>query len=173
MTETEFSAKLCKELKKEFKTYEILEKQALLYKLMMDANGKIQPSNYDKPTRGNLAFETDIMIKKNLIPYVILELKVGGFSTHDVLTYSIKALKHKEVYPNLRYGMEVFEVEKIDRKFFIHNVGFDFAFALKSMDEIDELKQVLKSQIKSSKMLVSILSEGEIVKKYVNHLKVN
>ena len=27
-----------------------------------------------------------------------------GLSTHDVLTYSAKATRHKQVYPYLRYG---------------------------------------------------------------------
>ena len=69
------------------------------------------------------------------MPLIVIETKYGGFSTHDVLTYSTKAQKHKEVFPFIRYGLLVGGVNKITNKFFIHNIGFDFAVAL-SEEEI-------------------------------------
>ena len=42
---------------------------------------------------------------KKSIPLVVMKIKFGRFKTHDVLTYSAKALKHKEIYPCLRYGL--------------------------------------------------------------------
>ena len=73
----------------------------LLYKLFIDARGKLSPSNFDNPKRGQLAFQIDILIKKksNNVPLVVIEIKYGGFYTHQVLIYSTKALKYKEVYP--------------------------------------------------------------------------
>jgi hypothetical protein len=48
-------------------------------------------------------------------------------TTHDVLTYSAKARKHKQVYPYLRYGFVVPEVEFVPRRFFIHNDALDYS----------------------------------------------
>ena len=50
-------------------------------------------------------------------------------TTHDVLTYSTKARKHKQVYPYLRYGLVIGSVERIPRRFFTHNEGLDFCVA--------------------------------------------
>lgn len=88
---------------------------------------------------------------------VIIETKWGKFSTHDVLTYSTKALKHKETYPYIRYGLVVGGKNKIDKRFFTHNVGFDFAIALE-IDErnIKRLFTVIQKQLKSAEKFLDI-----------------
>ena len=121
MNEDEWTDLLHEKLKGMLENFKVFKKESLLYKLMIDSQGRLQPSNYKIPTRGNLAFQTDIMIKDEKIPLVVLELKVDGFSTHDILTYSNKALKHKEVHPYLRYGLIICGSDVIDRKFFIIN----------------------------------------------------
>jgi hypothetical protein len=68
------------------------------------------------------------------LPRVVLEFKVG-ISTHDVLTYSAKARKHKQVYPYLRYGVVVSNEAVVPRRFFIHNEALDFFAALKKTDD--------------------------------------
>jgi len=171
MNEAEFQNALLKELQDVLESYEVSKKEALLYKLQMNPNGEIEPSNYQHPTRGNLAFETDLLIKNKKIPLVVLELKYGGFSTHDVLTYSIKALKHKEVYPYLRYGLVIGGVEKLDRKFFIHNVGFDFALAIKNLNTAVLLKTV-KNQISYAEKLASTLSKGMKATRYESKIDI-
>jgi len=70
-----------------------------------------------------------------ILPLVIIETKYGGFHTHDVITYSTKALKHKEVYFYVRYGLVVGGENIIHNKFFVHNVGFDFAIAIDDINE--------------------------------------
>jgi len=47
------------------------------------------------------------------LPFVVIETKYGSFSTHDVLIYSTKALKHKEIYPYIRYGFVVGGIDEI------------------------------------------------------------
>lgn len=85
-------------------------------------------------------YQTDICIskieKKNsskiYVPEIIIETKFKSYSSHDVITYSEKALAHKRLHPNLRYGFVVINPEdnKLQSRFFAHNFGFDFAFLL-------------------------------------------
>ena len=116
------------ELQQAFPDFQVGTGVCLLYKLHFDGNGNLRPGTFQSPTRGQLAFETDILISDSKVPLIAIELKLGHFTTHDVLTYSTKALRHKELYPYLRYGFVVGGVKRIQNRFFTHNVGFDFAF---------------------------------------------
>ena len=71
---------------------------ALLYQVTVD-NQLSQTVNVKRPVRGNSAFQTDLCVFEQKsedvsIPRVVMEFKTG-ISTHDVLTYSTKATKHK------------------------------------------------------------------------------
>ena len=108
--------------------------KALLYAVTVDNNMAltVDPKH---PVRGDSAFQTDLCVFETktvpsntangpksddvLIPRVVLEFK-SGISTHDVLTYSAKARKHKQVYPYLRYGL----VESWPRLFGQRPAGF-------------------------------------------------
>jgi hypothetical protein len=83
----------------------------LLYKVILDGNLEYRPKNPNNPKRGSLAFQTDLLISyrknKRNIPIVAIETKFDSLSTHDILTYSAKAQKHKEIYPYLRYGLVI------------------------------------------------------------------
>lgn len=62
-----------------------------------------------KPVRGRSAFETDLCIFEDRsdevkLPRVVIEFK-SKITTHEILTYSAKARKHKQIYPYLRYGL--------------------------------------------------------------------
>lgn len=167
MDEKEFAEELKETLITKFSPkYSITTKEPIIYKVIVDDTGNFNPRTPEKPSRGNLAFETDILIKKNNIPLVVIETKYGGFSTHDVLTYSNKALKHKEVYPYLRYGFIVGNTKIIQNRFFTHNTGFDFAMALDhtSKNELDKFIEVITKQIESSEKLLNILSEKNATK---------
>jgi hypothetical protein len=74
------------------------------------------------------------------------------------LTYSTKAQKHREVYPYLRYGFVVGGTNKITNKFFVHNIGFDFAFASEKTDDgsLKELIEIVKQQIKNAEAILDI-----------------
>ena len=102
---------------------------------------------------------------------VVIETKYGGFSTHDVLTYSTKALKHKEVYPYIRYGLLVGGINKIQGRFFTHNVGFDFAIALRNTaEELAELVKIVKNQINNAEIMLEVL-KGKDTRKYVTNIE--
>jgi hypothetical protein len=84
----------------------------LLYEIKVNNNLQVmEPERIRKPTRGASAFQTDLCIFEErspeiLIPRVVIEFKTR-ITTHDVLTYSAKAIKHKQIYPYLRYGILV------------------------------------------------------------------
>ena len=173
MNEKQFSDEIWKYLKESLKSHQVSQGESLLYKLIIGADGKTKPEKTDLPSRGHYAFQTDILVKEKNIPLVVVELKYGGFSTHDVLVYSTKAIKHKEIYSYLRYGLVVGGQDKIDGKFFIHNVGFDFALAIKNIEEKRRvLDSIVKNQIKIAKKLITIL-EKKPVSRYETEVKVD
>lgn len=160
----------------------------LLYKLIIDDKGELQPHNFKSPARGQYAFQTDIVIKKRIaekkeeelyIPLVVIEIKYGSLTTHDVLTYSAKALKHKDIYPYLRYGLVLGGLKSIPNRFFVHNQGFDFALALEinDKDKLTDsrlLNNVIVEQLKASEMLLELISKvNNNPKQFMNKLEIN
>jgi hypothetical protein len=163
MTEEQFSDQLQHFLENKFEGYQIVKGKSLLYKLIVDPDGEIKPRDVSNPSRGQYAFQTDLLIRNNKVPLVVVELKYGGFSTHDVLTYSSKALKHKEVYPYLRYGFVVGRQENIDKKFFTHNVGFDFALMINNLKAgCEQLRLILERQIGVAEKTIKILKGNRV-----------
>jgi hypothetical protein len=93
----------------------------------------------------------------------VIELKSGTFSTHDVITYSWKAQRHKQVYPYLRYGFAVIGLEALGRRFITHNEGFDFALALPDRTKIEaELVPVVRRQIMSAERIIELTRHSRI-----------
>src|ERR1017187_3426859 len=152
--------RLVKYLNKFLHSERAMARSCLLYKIVIDGSGKIEPtqkSDYLRPKRRQIAFQADIVIrdKKSQVPLVVIELKYGTFSTHDVLTYSTKALRHKEIYPYLRYGFAVAGGKRINEKFFTHNVGFDFALAFAERPSgRTDLRKLVERQIKIARSLI-------------------
>ena len=109
-----------------------IPKANLYYQITLDNNLelKVDPK---KPKRGQSAFQTDLCIflkrRDLLLPKVVMEFK-ESLSTHDVITYSNKAKRHKQVYPYLRYGLISYNISKISKKFFLHNESLDFYLTL-------------------------------------------
>lgn len=105
----------------------------LLYQVTVDNRLQVTVDPRS-PTRGQSAFETDLCVFDDIspdtsLPRVVLEFK-KSITTHDVLTYSTKARKHKQVYPYLRYGLVASADPTIPRRFFTHNEALDFFLAL-------------------------------------------
>jgi hypothetical protein len=91
-----------------------------------------------------------------VIPRVVLEFKTS-ISTHDVLTYSAKARKHKQVYPYLRYGLVASNEAVVPGRFFILNESLFFA-ALKNCEPTnlqDFFSKLLTAEVGTSKQLES------------------
>jgi len=172
MDEPQFREKLYKILKDNLPRYQVETGKSTLYKAIVDFDGKYDPEDPKNPKRGQYAFQTDILISNKKVPLVVIETKFGDFSTHDVITYSTKAVKHKEVYPYLRYGFIVGGKVKIERKFFVHNTGFDFAIATEISDEdLNNIVEVVREQVKSAELLLDILKDKP-ARKYVTKMQV-
>lgn len=117
-----------------------------------------------RPARGQSAFQTDLCVFETLpdgaeIPRVVMEFK-PKITTHDVLTYSTKARKHKQVYPYLRYGLVIGSIKTVPGRFFTHNEGLDFcvAAALHKGERIHDLfTSLLTKEVDASRRLEQII----------------
>lgn len=135
---------------------------SLLYQVMVD-NQLSLTVDIRKPKRGNAAFQTDLCVfeRKNeevSIPRVVLEFKTR-ITTHDVLTYSAKATKHKQVYPYLRYGIVASNEKAVPGRLFNHNQALDFCLCCSGVvgEELRALfADLLTAEVKSSRDLESI-----------------
>jgi len=135
---------------------------ALLYQVTVDNQLSITV-NVKQPTRGSSAFQTDLCIfeKKSeevTIPRVVLEFKTR-ISTHDVLTYSAKATKHKQVYPYLRYGIVASDETAVPGRLFTHNESLDFCATVAGLDGKkleDFFASLLAAEVESSRRLEAI-----------------
>ena len=159
--EAQFARKLSRRLKVALPDkYVVHTGKSILYKLEVDVSGRLVPNDIGKPIRGQYAFQTDILIekKKPSIPLVVIELKYGSFSTHDIITYSSKASRHKDIYPYLRYGFVIGGLENLSRKFLTHNQGVDFAMALpKRVSKEAELLKLIRGQIRNAERLIEVM----------------
>jgi hypothetical protein len=143
--------------------YVVESGKSILYKIEVDAYGKVTHESLDSPMRGQFAFQTDVLITKASLPLVVIELKVGSFTTHDVITYSWKALRHKRVYPYLRYGFVVFGLDVLGRRFVTHNEGFDFAMALPDTAAIEtELVTLVQRQLMSAERMSALTRSSRV-----------
>lgn len=111
---------------------------ALLYQITVnnELSVTVDPK---RPRRGTSAFQTDLCVfeaksESVVIPRVVLEFKTD-ITTHDVLVYSVKARKHKQVYPYLRYGMVASDRDYVAGKIFNHNESLDFCGTVKGLDD--------------------------------------
>jgi hypothetical protein len=149
---------------------------ALLYQVNVDNKLEVK-INPKEPKRGYSAFQTDLCIfeeidKNTKIPRVVLEFK-KGLSTHDVLVYSAKARKHKQIYPYLRYGMIIGKENKVPGRFLTHNEALDFCVAAASFkkNRLHELlAKIIKAEIKSSRQLEEIVFGNEALYVYRNEV---
>ena len=66
-----------------------------------------------------------------IIPRVIVESKLRSINTHDAITYSYKAEKHKNITPYLRYGIMLGDRNQypLPGRLFRHGINFDFMFS--------------------------------------------
>jgi hypothetical protein len=135
-----------------------------LYELTV--NNKLEvmnPERIQKPRRGLSAFQTDLCIFEGRsdevsLPRVAIEFKTR-ITTHDVLTYSSKAVKHKQIYPYLRYGMIASDEPHIPGRVFTHNEGLDFFAATQGLSERKLrgfFKELVQEEVKNSETLENI-----------------
>lgn len=181
MNEKKFTSILHRVLQRQLKRFQVSKWEALIYKVIIEENPDCEleyiPENPKEPKRGNLAFQTDILVKNKNSPLIVIETKYNRLTTHDVLTYSTKALKHKEVYPHLRYGLVIggANLKTIPKRFFTHNHGFDFAIVIEHVYNKNEVKRFIdtvKEQIKSSEQFLKILKDESDPKVFKSNLEI-
>lgn len=135
---------------------------ALLYQVTVD-NQLSLTVNVKRPARGNSAFQTDLCVferktEEVSIPRVVMEFKTR-ITTHDVLTYSAKATKHKQVYPYLRYGIVASSETAVPGRLFTHNESLDFCATLSGLEgkAVSEFfASLLSAEVESSRKLEAI-----------------
>jgi hypothetical protein len=134
---------------------------SLLYEVTVDHRLEIRVDP-KRPSRGHAAFQTDLCIFEVLesaleIPRVVLEFK-PKLSTHDVLTYSAKARRHKQ-YPYLRYGVIVARYKAIPKRFFLHNEALDFCVAAAAFNTKElprAMARIATQEVRTSRQLERI-----------------
>ncbi len=87
-----------------------------------------------------------------------MEFKTG-ISTHDVLTYSAKATKHKQVYPYLRYGIVASAIATVPGRLFTHNESLDFCACVEGLEGkklSDFFAELLAAEVEASRRLEAI-----------------
>lgn len=124
----------------------------------------------DKENYGESSFETDMVIyeKANgkIIPRVIIESKIETVTTHDAITYSHKAMYHKNVIPFVRYGIMLGnrETYPLPGRLFRHGINFDFLFSFADYEptekEMTTFVKMLEREIIYSRQLEEILSNS-------------
>ncbi len=113
------------------------------------------------------AYETDILVYEKLgsdvwKPRVVIEGKLGRVTTHDAITYSQKALTHKNVHPYLRYGILLGYRKHypLPGRLYRHGAYFDFMLSCQSIkpsdQELENLINLLLEEIQASMNLEEI-----------------
>jgi hypothetical protein len=144
--------------------------EALYYSLSLNRDLSLSTPDTKHPKRGASAFETDICICEKIgeieFPRVVIEFK-EGITTHDILTYSAKAGKHKQIYPCLRYGLLASKVASIPGRFFTHNENLDFFIAAKEYKESSKVESLaldlIERELSTSRTLEDIHFRGKKV----------
>jgi len=151
----------------------------LLYQVLVDNELKVT-IDPRRPVRGRSAFETDLCVFEQRrgglrMPRVVLEFKTR-LTTHDVLTYSAKARKHKGIYPYLRYGMVTAQQMAVPGRFFTHNEALDFCLALGRMrptERVRTVRRLVLDEVRESRKLEKIAFESDRVYLYRTVVKLS
>lgn len=136
----------------------------LLYEIRVSNTLEVMSQEQiQNPKRGASAFQTDLCVFEDkspqiAIPRVVIEFKTG-ITTHDVLTYSAKAVKHKQIYPYLRYGVLASSEKTVPGRVFKHNEGLDFFAAVAELQEAEFklfFASLLQAEIDASRRLEAV-----------------
>ncbi len=126
---------------------------------------KWEPS-YMEPTE----FETDLIVYENenqkIKPRVIVESKLGKINTHDAITYSYKADKHKNITPYLRYGIMLGDRKHypLPGRLYRHGTSFDFMFSFAGVEptnvEWEAFTEMIVNEVEYSRQMEEMLHES-------------
>lgn len=168
MTENEWTSSICNKLKDfcETKSLNVDTLRKIPYSQEIIKYSEDWEPIYYTPTR----FETDLVIyeksKEMIVPRVIIESKLGDITTHDAITYSYKADKHKIITPYLRYGVMIGNRKNhaLPGRLFKHGSNFDFMFSffttVPNKEEWDSFTKMLIKEVKYSRDMEKILHDS-------------
>lgn len=127
--------------------------------------------NVDNLDINEADYETDMVIYEKdgnkIIPRVIVESKIERISTHSAITYSQKAISHKNLIPFLRYGIMIGDRgdKALPGRLFRHGKNFDFLFSFSGEVPTDKEKDMfvsmIKKEIEYSREMEYILSNSK------------
>lgn len=162
MKESNFVSIFKEAARKTSKNLIVKQGSNLFYELSLNRNLELSVSDLSKPKRGQSAFQTDICIYEHInnidFPRIVIEFKTN-ISTHDILTYSTKAGKHKKIYPCLRYGLLASEIDFIPDRFFMHNENIDFFIAAAKYKDHPKFQHLVDDLIKKEIEISKIIEE--------------
>ena len=122
----------------------------------------------EEPQRSVMSYQTDLLVGEDLgggvwKPRVVVEAKLGSVTTHDAITYSQKAIDHKNVHPYLRYGFIIGANKGVSLpgRLFRHGGDFDFMLSCKGENlselEYSTLIEMLLAEVEASRALERIV----------------
>ena len=172
MNENDWTTEICKKLNGDLKSQGLCAEtlKDIAYSQEIDGYKK----NEDKiawraVTSAPICFQTDLVIyeEKDIIkPRVIIESKTKSVTTHDAITYSCKAEKHKFITPYIRYGIMIGDRGDcaLPGRLFRHGLNFDFMFSFRekepSTDEWIIFTQMIYREVEYSRNLEKILHQS-------------
>jgi hypothetical protein len=165
MDENEWVSLIADRLSSEMKISSLLVGQgkrvAYAYEILhYDSSGK--------PHAKSMKYETDLLISESfpggsVRPIIIIEAKIERVTTHDAITYSQKALAHKQVHPYLRYGI-ILGARKhypLPGRLFRHGAAFDFMQSFSGFEPTDEewksFIKILWQEVENSRLLREVI----------------
>ncbi len=173
MTENDWTKSICERLKKDLQT------KGLFAETLRDLPYSQEISCYKKDSTGkgwtaehmeSISFETDLIIYEEvealIKPRVVVEAKIQSVTTHDAMTDSYKAEKHKNITPYLRYGIMLGDrgTYPLPGRLFRHGTNFDFMFSFTgtepTQDEWDTFMELILNEVDYSKTMEEMLHES-------------
>lgn len=186
MSESKFTESVIEWLSPFVSECEIATKKCVFYDLSFNEQGNIhlRVDRIGEPKRGGgTAFQQDILIfdrvksgKTSIIPRVIAEVKFDGVTTHDAITYSEKARRIRAIYPFVRYGLILGQMDRIPGRVLRLGQEFDFITVASyptTQSEINEIGNLFREELKISKDLAVILSGQKGVKTLSRNLELS
>jgi hypothetical protein len=178
MNENQFTDYLIKKLDLDISPLLIETRKSVLYEMAIDDQGRVDmgvDSDTGEPVRGGgKGFQQDILIYEekidgntSIIPRVIAEVKLRSVTTHDSIVYSEKARRIKRIYPFVRFGLILAEIQNIPGRVLRLGEHFDFIHTIKnppSYSDIKVCRSLFNSEIKMSKELSKILFRSKKIK---------
>ena len=172
MNEKEFTHALVERLRIILTDLEIEIGKSLFYSLFINEIGDIplHLNPQGEPMRGGgTGFEQDILLfervagRTSIVPRVAGEVKFGGVTTHDAIVYSAKAERIRNVYPYLRYGLILGDMNTIPSR--VLRLGREFDFMVQISNplteaELDRLAKLLADEVETSRKLGKVFFES-------------